>query len=152
MEQDGRLWWKMSKSCPTIRARRAAGPRLRVELAAGLVMSRPHSRPSVVMSCPRARMSTPSSTLQLPDDQGADHALSMAAQLNGHKLDEGAANVDERSTVSEVSTADHVESDDDDEEDEEPKLKYDRLTGYLGSVYRNGDATSSFLVGGDKMV
>ncbi|KAL1394198.1 vacuolar assembly protein-like protein [Phyllosticta capitalensis] len=97
-------------------------------------------------------MSTPSSTLQLPDDQGADHALSMAAQLNGHKLDEGAANVDERSTVSEVSTADHVESDDDDEEDEEPKLKYDRLTGYLGSVYRNGDATSSFLVGGDKMI
>ncbi|KAK8156654.1 vacuolar assembly protein-like protein [Phyllosticta citrichinensis] len=76
----------------------------------------------------------------------------MAAQPNGHNPDDGAANLDERSTISEVSTADHGESEDDDEEDEEPKLKYDRLTGYLGSVYRNGDATSSFLVGGDKMI
>jgi vacuolar protein sorting-associated protein 41 len=45
--------------------------------------------------------------------------------------------------------------DDDDEEvedDEEPRLKYVRLTGSLGSVYRNGDATSSILVAGDKMV
>ncbi len=33
-----------------------------------------------------------------------------------------------------------------------PKLKYARLTQHLGGVYRNGDATSSFLVGGDKMV
>lgn len=41
---------------------------------------------------------------------------------------------------------------DEDEEDEEPKLKYARLTPHLGSVYRNGDATSAFLVAGDKMV
>lgn len=40
----------------------------------------------------------------------------------------------------------------DDEEEEEPKLKYARLTSYLGPVYRNGDATSTFLVAGDKMV
>lgn len=39
-----------------------------------------------------------------------------------------------------------------DEEDEEPRLKYAYLTKHLGSVYRNGDATSSFLVAGDKMV
>ena len=38
------------------------------------------------------------------------------------------------------------------EEDDEPKLKYARMTGYLASVYRNGDATSAFLVAGDKMV
>jgi hypothetical protein len=38
------------------------------------------------------------------------------------------------------------------EEDTEPKLKYSRLTGHLGPVYRNGDATSSALVAGDKMV
>ena len=38
------------------------------------------------------------------------------------------------------------------EEEDEPKLKYGRLTGHLGSLYRNGDATSSFLVAGDKMV
>jgi hypothetical protein len=49
-----------------------------------------------------------------------------------------------------------AEDDDDEEEDddadEEPKLKYSRLTSSLGPVYRNGDATSSFLVAGDKMV
>ncbi|KAK3904353.1 putative vacuolar protein sorting-associated protein [Staphylotrichum tortipilum] len=44
------------------------------------------------------------------------------------------------------------ESDEEDEEDEEPKLKYARLTPHLGAVYRNGDATSAFLVAGDKMV
>ncbi|KXJ89989.1 putative vacuolar assembly protein [Microdochium bolleyi] len=49
------------------------------------------------------------------------------------------------------------EGEDDDEEDEEdeddePKLKYARLTQHLSAVYRNGDATSSFLVAGDKMI
>jgi TATA-binding protein-associated factor Taf7 len=44
------------------------------------------------------------------------------------------------------------EEDDSDDEDEEPRLKYAYLTKHLGSVYRNGDATSSFLVAGDKMV
>ncbi|KXG48871.1 Tetratricopeptide-like helical [Penicillium griseofulvum] len=44
------------------------------------------------------------------------------------------------------------EEDDLDDEDEEPRLKYAYLTKHLGSVYRNGDATSSFLVAGDKMV
>lgn len=43
-------------------------------------------------------------------------------------------------------------SSEDDEEEDEPKLKYARLTGHLGAVYRNGDATSTFLVTGDKMV
>ncbi|KAJ4290959.1 Vacuolar protein sorting-associated protein 41 [Kalmusia sp. IMI 367209] len=43
------------------------------------------------------------------------------------------------------------EDDDEDEADEEPKLKYTRLTSSLAPVYRNGDATSSFLVAGDKM-
>ena len=38
------------------------------------------------------------------------------------------------------------------EEDEEPRLKYASLTKQLNSVYRNGDATSAFLVAGDKMV
>lgn len=39
-----------------------------------------------------------------------------------------------------------------DEENEEPRLKYAYLTKHLGSVYRNGDATSTFVVAGDKMV
>lgn len=44
------------------------------------------------------------------------------------------------------------DEDDDDGEEEEPKLKYARLTSFLAPVYRNGDATSAFLVAGDKMV
>jgi vacuolar protein sorting-associated protein 41 len=44
------------------------------------------------------------------------------------------------------------EVDEEEEEEEEPKLKYAPLTKNLSSLYRNGDATSSFLVGGDKMV
>ncbi|KAK6213225.1 WD repeat domain-containing protein [Colletotrichum tabaci] len=40
------------------------------------------------------------------------------------------------------------EDDDEDDEDEEPRLKYARLTQHLGPIYRNGDATSSFLVAG----
>lgn len=44
------------------------------------------------------------------------------------------------------------DDEDDDEEDEEPRLKYARLTQSLSGLYRNGDATSAFLVGGDKMV
>jgi len=44
------------------------------------------------------------------------------------------------------------EDEDEDEEEDEPKLKYARLTSHLGAVYRNGDATSTFLVAGDKMV
>lgn len=47
---------------------------------------------------------------------------------------------------------DEDEDDEDDDEDDEPRLKYARLTQHLGGVYRNGDATSAFLVAGDKMV
>ena len=47
---------------------------------------------------------------------------------------------------------DTEDDDEEDDEDEEPRLKYARLTQHLGGVYRNGDATSSFLVAGDKMV
>ena len=47
-----------------------------------------------------------------------------------------------------------VESDEenDDEEEDEPRLKYHPLTKSLSSLYRNGDATSTFLVSGDKLV
>ncbi|KAJ4348359.1 Vacuolar protein sorting-associated protein 41 [Didymosphaeria variabile] len=59
-------------------------------------------------------------------------------------------------TVSNGKPAAHdSESEDDDEDedaDEEPKLKYTRLTSNLAPVYRNGDATSTFLVAGDKMI
>jgi hypothetical protein len=54
----------------------------------------------------------------------------------------------------EESVEQDSEDDDEDEEDadEEPKLKYSRLTSSLLPVYRNGDATSTFMVAGDKMV
>lgn len=55
---------------------------------------------------------------------------------------------DEESEGSEEATDDE----DSDDDDEEPRLKYAYLTKHLGSVYRNGDATSTFLVAGDKMV
>lgn len=54
------------------------------------------------------------------------------------------------SAISSNTAEDHEEEEE--EEDDEPKLKYARLTGHLGGVYRNGDATSTFLVAGDKMV
>ncbi|OJJ51601.1 hypothetical protein ASPZODRAFT_56678 [Penicilliopsis zonata CBS 506.65] len=44
------------------------------------------------------------------------------------------------------------EEEEEEEEEEEPKLKYAYLTKQIGSVYRNGDATSSFLTVGDKMI
>jgi hypothetical protein len=44
------------------------------------------------------------------------------------------------------------EEEDEDGVEDEPRLKYTRLTEHLGPVYRNGDATSSFAVAGDKMV
>ncbi|UPK90000.1 hypothetical protein LCI18_000935 [Fusarium solani-melongenae] len=47
---------------------------------------------------------------------------------------------------------DEDEDEDDEDEDDEPRLKYARLTQHLGGVYRNGDATSAFLVAGDKMI
>ena len=43
-------------------------------------------------------------------------------------------------------------TDEEEEEDDEPRLKYASLTKHLKPVYRNGDATSAFMVGGDKMV
>jgi len=50
------------------------------------------------------------------------------------------------------ASAEHDSDDEDDEVEEEPKLKYSRLTRDLGPVYRNGDATATFMVAGDKMV
>lgn len=48
--------------------------------------------------------------------------------------------------------SDEDEEDEDEDEDDEPRLKYARLTQNLAGVYKNADATSSFLVAGDKMV
>jgi hypothetical protein len=55
-------------------------------------------------------------------------------------------------TESAADTETEDDEEDDDDEEDEPKLKYARMTGQLGAVYRNGDATSAFLVAGNKMV
>ncbi|KAJ9647000.1 Vacuolar protein sorting-associated protein 41 [Coniosporium tulheliwenetii] len=47
---------------------------------------------------------------------------------------------------------DNEDEDEEEDEEDEPKLKYTRLTGNLASVYRGGDATSAFMVAGDKMI
>jgi vacuolar protein sorting-associated protein 41 len=52
-----------------------------------------------------------------------------------------------------VCQEDHEEEDEDGEdEDEEPRLKYIRLTRQLPTIYRGGDATSTFVAAGDKLV
>ncbi|KAF7857785.1 uncharacterized protein EAF02_011152 [Botrytis sinoallii] len=58
---------------------------------------------------------------------------------------------DDDDTVETESEDGEEEDEEEDEEEEEPKLKYARMTSHLGPVYRNGDATSTFLVAGDKM-
>ncbi|KAL9095492.1 MAG: hypothetical protein Q9165_002363 [Trypethelium subeluteriae] len=72
---------------------------------------------------------------------------------------------EDHNAISKKSTASHdtapeqpnegprsEDDEDDDDGEDEPKLKYNRLTGNLGTIYRNGDATSAFLVSGHKMV
>ncbi|KAL3475049.1 hypothetical protein BJX99DRAFT_230458 [Aspergillus californicus] len=51
-----------------------------------------------------------------------------------------------------TETGSEREDGEEDEEDDEPHLKYAYLTKQLGAIYRNGDATSTFLAAGDKMV
>jgi vacuolar protein sorting-associated protein 41 len=80
-----------------------------------------------------------------PDDRGD----TKSAKGKEPERDEGDTTVEEE-TVDESDAEE--EDDDDDGEEDEPKLKYARLTGHLLPVYRNGDATSAFLVAGDKMV
>lgn len=67
--------------------------------------------------------------------------------------DEEGDNADDNDENEEEDGDDDDDDDDDEEEeDEEPKLKYARLTQHMSAVYRNGDATSAFLVAGDKMI
>jgi hypothetical protein len=54
--------------------------------------------------------------------------------------------------TSESEGEEDEDEDEDDDHEDEPKLKYHRLTANLSSVYRGGDATSSFIVSGDKMI
>lgn len=81
-------------------------------------------------------------------DKSVDQGDSKSAKDEESSPEEGDTIEEEEESVASASGDDE----DDDEEDEEPKLKYARLTSQLGAVYRNADATSTFMVAGDKMV
>lgn len=57
----------------------------------------------------------------------------------------------DRSETSEEEE-DLSERSEEEEDDDEPRFKYHHLTKSIGSVYKNGDATSCFLASGDKLV
>ncbi len=82
-------------------------------------------------------------------EESEDQSDTKSAKGKDQELDKGDTVEDEEEEVEESEAA---EDDDVDGEEDEPKLKYARLTSHLGPVYRNGDATSAFLVAGDKMV
>ncbi|KAM5448504.1 Vacuolar protein sorting-associated protein 41 [Microsporum audouinii] len=60
--------------------------------------------------------------------------------------------MDEESEEEEEEDNDEGEEDDDDVEDEEPRLKYAPITPVLSPLYRNKDATSTFMTAGNKMI
>lgn len=92
------------------------------------------------------------------DSQRGEPAKEAGVTKNkGHGERAGQSGEEESSADDDSSDEDEDDEDEDEEEeeeeeDEEPRLKYARLTQHLNGVYRNGDATSSFLVAGDKMV
>lgn len=91
---------------------------------------------------------------QVSTTPAAAHAASMAAENTPDEPRTPARDphhVDKAASEGKAS-AEHDSDDEDDEAEEEPKLKYSRLTRDLGPVYRNGDATATFMVAGDKMV
>jgi len=104
----------------------------------------PKSNPSG----PRNDEERPHSPTDNSDAESGDEARSKSA-VEENNSDDG-QNAEEEEEDDEEENDEEDEEDDDD--DEEPKLKYARLTQHLGPLYRNGDATSSFLVAGDKMV
>ncbi|KAI9875155.1 MAG: Vacuolar protein sorting-associated protein 41 [Pleopsidium flavum] len=73
----------------------------------------------------------------------------MAAEADGKEQDGDGKN---RGVANGADGGSNADEEEEEEEEDEPKLKYATLTKSLGPVYRNGDATSAFLVAGDKMI
>ncbi|OKL60324.1 hypothetical protein UA08_04059 [Talaromyces atroroseus] len=93
-------------------------------------------------------MNDPSRPVESTSDPGATEA-SHDENGQNRQHDEGEHDTQNED---ELSDADENEDEDEEEEEEEPRLKYLYMTKCLPSLYRGGDATSSFLVGGDKMI
>lgn len=84
------------------------------------------------------------------DEDGETTALQENKNESGdHNNEDGNKEDDEHE---EDRDSEGEEEDEEDDDEEEPRLKYAPLTKNLGSVYRDGDATSAFLVAGDKMI
>lgn len=85
-----------------------------------------------------------------------DAPVGMAADKNSREPEDGEKNGSTRqgSPNGKHPSRSNAEDDEeeDDEDEEEPRLKYAPLTKHLTPLYRNGDASSVFLVAGDKMV
>ena len=84
--------------------------------------------------------------------------MALEADEAGDKDDDGLRSPSDDRMEKNHKVKEEEDNDDDDEEGEEddeedePRLNYTSLTKYLRTLYRNGDATSAFLVAGDKMV
>jgi hypothetical protein len=108
------------------------------------------------MDAPGARTVNEGATKGAPelDVSSARSRSSSGANPDEHEKDyqDGDADTAASDDLDEEEEEGEEDEEDSDEDDEEPRLKYAYLTKHLGSVYRNGDATSTFLVAGDKMV
>ncbi|KAM0321950.1 hypothetical protein ACHAQA_009847 [Verticillium albo-atrum] len=87
-----------------------------------------------------------------PEEDSDVNAGAVAQQEEREEDDEAGRESGEEEDDEEEDDDEDDDDEEDDDEDEEPRLKYARLTQHLGPVYRNGDATSTFLVAGDKMI
>lgn len=94
-----------------------------------------------------AESDTSAARSRSPNTNPGEHEELQSGSYDGTEGSDTQENDDQ-----EEEEEDEDEGEETDEENEEPRLKYAYLTKHLGSVYRNGDATSTFLVAGDKMV
>ena len=78
--------------------------------------------------------------------------MAQKSEGSGERKDESGGAFENSQHKPESKEEANEDNSDEDEEEDEPRLKYNSLTKYLRPLYRNGDATSTFLVGGDKMV
>lgn len=70
----------------------------------------------------------------------------------GDENDPGDEDIEDDEDEDEDEDDDDDDEEEEEDEDEEPRFKYARLTQNMSGLYRNGDATSAFIVGGNKMV
>lgn len=123
------------------------------DLAPGAGHDDSHHEPQDITTTSASSAPTGSSPPQAADDHldpGQAERGRGGDQPSEATGDDGSSGEGESDEDEEEESEESGEEDDDD--DEEPRLKYARLTQHLGGVYKNADATSSFLVAGDKMV